>query len=189
MILALALGCLTRAAQEQRPQPVAPPPPTYVDLGLPLRVPDELLDPRDVTAVCSADLVFIGTIVDAQSFMGRDRSFDPPLRWPDVILTEATFEVERVIAGTAGPRFKDIFFGGELAGEGRSHWSHNLFPGVGRRYGLAMVRRSYQLKLESNYSGGDWAMNRWIELDPDAPLPSESQLREEYDRICGAKEQ
>lgn len=188
MILALALGCLTQAAQEPKPQPVAPPPPNYVDLGLPLRVPDERLDPRDVASVCSADLVFIGTIVDAQSFMGRDRTFDPPLRWPDVILTEATFEVERVIAGTAGPRFTDIFGGGEVNGD-RSHWGDEPYPEFGRRFGFAMVKRSYQLKLESNYTGGNWAKNRWVELDPAASLPGESQLRAEYDRICGAKEQ
>lgn len=62
--------------------------------------------------------------------------------------------------------------------------SHLPFPEKGRRYGMAFDRRTYEGKLLANETGAEWGLRDWVELDPQAPLPSESRLQAERDRIC-----
>lgn len=178
----LATGCASNAAPTVQPDPAGPLP-TWEETGLPWQVPEEYLTERRVEVLCTSALVFIGTIVDARGFWGRDRIFDPPIRNGDIILSETTLAVERVIVGDPGPGFTDIFMGGRTP-EARMDASGLPFPAKGRRFGLAFERWTYEIKLLANETGAQWGLRDWVALDPKAPLPSESRLQAERDRIC-----
>lgn len=184
---ALAMGCASNAAPSAQPDPAGPLP-TWEETGLPWRVPEDYLQPWQVTAACATDLAFIGTIVGATSFWGRDRAFNPPLTNTSIVLTDAQFDVERVVLGNPGQTLTLTLKGGVVP-SGTMWVSGSPFPKVGKRFALALGRRSMEQKLEVNHTGSDWAIGGWIELDPRSPLPSESRLRSEWDRVCRSAEE
>lgn len=183
-ILTLALACQSRAAPEQPPQAdPAGPTPSYAESGLPWQVPEVYLTEKNLYAICNSQLLFVGTIVEADSFRANERLEKYPDVASNIILTEAIFDVERKVVGDPGSRFTEVMTGGAVK-DGKAVASHSPYPGMGRRYALALSKVEPDLRDPFDDSWKSWGIDAWIAIDPDAPLPSECRLRLERDRIC-----
>lgn len=137
-------------------------------------IPPYLLTPANLDRVCSAEVIFIGTITSAAPYWKQQG-------WGSgFIHSHVTFLVERDILA-AGQQFSWSLPGGSLDGE-TTYGSSFPRPEVGARYFVALTTAK---SASPSFALGEYVLSKYLWLDPQTDLPPVQQLKDELDEACG----